>query len=382
MKTIGIITTFRQPNWGSVLQAYALQKVLDDMGYEAWLIDYRYPNDFHYARGIRKPRSWWRNLPGNIKNRMEVVLGRAPENKMILLNRFIRQEMRVTRWYESYDDLHQNPPQFDIYIAGSDQIWNPKTMLCDMSYLLDFAPETAKKFSYASSFSGVSIPESYKPDYQKHMNRLSAISVREHNGAKVVNELLGRDAEVVLDPTLLLDRNHWMQIAERATVPQLPEKFILCYMLGYTYRPDKAMCGVLHQLQKQYEMPVVALNALPSDFHGEVFSLPRNYGIGAEEFLYLISRATIVASSSFHGTAFALNFGKPMVAVADIRQENDDRLTSLLRRLNLTCLIQTTEDNTPIPFYDFEMVQTRLCELRAKSMTFLTEMVKIIPLPT
>lgn len=376
MKTIGIITTFRQPNWGSVLQAYALQKVLDDMGYEAWLIDYRYPNEFHYSRGIKRSRSWLRNLPGNIKNRIEIMLGRVPENKIVLLDKFIRQEMRVTRRYKSYDDLHQNPPQFDAYAAGSDQIWNSFAMRGDMSFMLDFAPNDSLKFSYASSFAWNKVRENYVQDYQKCLSRLKHISVREYDGIALVKQLIGKEAELVLDPTLLLSQEHWGICAKKARSPQLPSQYILCYMLGYTYNPSAKTTLVLQQLQEQYSMPVIALNGLPSDFRGEVYALPRDFGIGIEEFLYLMSNAAIVVSSSFHGTAFALNFNKPLVAIVDGRQECDSRLTSLLSQLGLTKLVVTTEDSPLNPFYDFEAEQTLLRDLRAKSIAYLADAVR------
>lgn len=369
---IGIITTFRQPNWGSVLQAYALQTVLDSMGFEAWLIDYRYPNEFHYSRGITRNRSWLRNLPGDVVNRLKISLGMVPERKMVLLNRFINDNMRLTREYVSYDDLHTAPPVFDAYVAGSDQIWNPMTMMGDMSYFLDFAPDESLKFSYASSFSGVIIPKEYKTDYQKNLLRLTRVSVREDNGVVAVRELIGREAVVVADPTLLLDRNHWLSLANKARKVQLPEKFILCYMLGYTYRPDEAMCRVLNQLQAQYNLPVVALNALPATFKGDVFHLPKNYARGVEEFLFLINRATIIVSSSFHGTAFAVNHGKPFIAVTDENKDNDDRIRSLLNRLALEGKIFQNENCSNInPFYDFVKTNIKLDFFRTESIQFL-----------
>lgn len=372
-KSVGIITTFRQPNWGSVLQAYALQNVIDGMGFEAWLIDYRYPNDYHYNRGIKKPRSWMRNLPGKLLETILVTFRKKSKHKMVFLNRFIKQNIRVTSRYESYHELHENPPQFDAYIAGSDQIWNPCTMMGDMNYFLDFAPNKALKLSYASSFSGVKIPDVFKQEYINNLNRFSAISVREDNGAKAIKEIIGRDVKVVLDPTLLLDSEHWMGIAEKARKVSLPDQFILCYMLGYTYRPDNVMAKVLQQLQKQYQMPVIALNALPNDFKGETFSLPTTYGVGIEEFLYLMSRASIVASSSFHGTAFALNFGKPLVAIADHRVDSDDRLSSLMGRLKLNeQLILSIDDVKHLnPYYELSREQEMLKSLREKSMRFL-----------
>ena len=132
-----------------------------------------------------------RNLPGKLLETIQVTFRKKSKHKMVFLNRFIKQNIRVTSRYESYHELHENPPQFDAYIAGSDQIWNPCTMMGDMSYFLDFAPNEALKLSYASSFSGVKIPDVFKQEYINNLNRFSAISVREDNGAKAIKEITG-----------------------------------------------------------------------------------------------------------------------------------------------------------------------------------------------
>lgn len=374
MKTVGIITTYRQANWGSVLQAYALQQVIDNMGYQSQIIDYAYPNEFHYRRGCKRSRSWLRNLPGDTVDRMLILLKQRPPRKMELLNRFIIQHMRCTRRFVSYEDLHQDPPLYDIYVAGSDQIWNPNTMLGDMSYMLDFAPEEALRISYSSSFASLTIPEQLQSDYRENLSKFAYISVREKNGVPVIKELLGREATVVLDPTLLLDRTHWAAIAQQAVPVSLPDKYILCYMLGYTYNPDKSMSQILHQLQEQYQMPVIAMNQLPSSFHGEEFRLPKSYGQGIEEFLMLMNNASVVASSSFHGTAFALNLGRPIVALADGSSKADDRISSLMSGVGL--LDHVVYSNTPLstelhPEYDVEREQRSLSSLRSASLDYL-----------
>ena len=374
MQTVGIITTYRQANWGSVLQAYALQQVIDNMGFQSQIIDYAYPNEFHYIRGCKRSRSWLRNLPGNTIERIKICFKQLPPHRMDLLNRFINQHMRCTRRFVSYEDLHQDPPLYDIYVAGSDQIWNPNTMLGDMSYMLDFAPEEALRISYSSSFASLTIPEHLQSDYRENLSKFAHISVREKNGVPVIKELLGREATVVLDPTLLLDRTHWAAIAQQAVPVSLPDKYILCYMLGYTYNPDKSMSQILHQLQDQYQMPVIAMNQLPSSFHGEEYRLPKSYGKGIEEFLMLMNNASVVASSSFHGTAFALNLGRPVIALTDGSSKADDRISSLMSGVGLLDHIvysNTTFPQELHPEYDVEQEQRSLASLRSNSLAYL-----------
>jgi hypothetical protein len=344
------------------------------MGYQSQIIDYAYPNEFHYRRGCKRSRSWLRNLPGNTVERIKICLKQLPPQKMDLLNRFITQHMRCTRRFVSYEDLHQDPPLYDIYVAGSDQIWNPNTMLGDMSYMLDFAPEEALRISYSSSFASLSIPERLQSDYRENLSKFTHISVREKNGVPVIQDLLGREATVVLDPTLLLDRSQWSAIARKATPVSLPDKYILCYMLGYTYNPDKSMSQILHQLQEQYQMPVIAMNQLPPSFHGEEFRLPKSYGKGIEEFLMLMNNASVVASSSFHGTAFALNLGRPVIALADGSSKADDRISSLMSGVGLSDHIVYSNNPLPKelhPEYDVEQEQRSLASLRSASLDYL-----------
>lgn len=377
MKKVGIITTFRQPNWGSVLQAYALQKVIGRLGYIAEVIDYRYPNEFHWKRGKNwdKPQNkTLRRLIRETKQKVFQMIGVTSVSIMDLLNSFIGREMRVSTPILTHEDLHLNPPIYDIYVSGSDQIWNPNTMLGDMSYMFDFAPIDSKKISYSSSFSCKSIPNALKELYKSNLSTFSALSVRENNGKEIIKELLGRDSEVVLDPTLLLNREEWDAIANKAATVNLPKRYILCYMLSYTFEVDEPMGKLLHTVQDKYKMPVIALKSMPNSFRGDVFYLPRSYSVGIEEFLLLIQRASIVVSSSFHGTAFALNFGKPLVAMG--AKNEDDRIYSLLNNMRMTKQFVYSDDISKKEidaFYNDAVEQKTLNTLRIKSIKFLQE---------
>lgn len=378
MNTVGIITTFRQSNFGSVLQAFSLQKVIDKLGYQSKVIDYKYPNEFHYERGCRlpkpKPLTYKRKIKSLIKNLLE-VFGFRTIPKMKLLNYFIDKEMNCTRRYISYYALHNDPPLFDIYISGSDQIWNPHTMFGDMSYFFDFAPEGSKIISYSSSFSCDSIPENYQDQYKHHLARYSAISVRESNGVKIVEELTGRkDTKLVLDPTLLLDKNEWMKLAQKSRMLKTPKKYILCYMLAYTYDPNEKMKELLKFVQKKYNLPIVSLSPLKDWDGGEYIRIEHHQSIGNYEFLRLFADAEIVVTSSFHGTAFSLNFGKPFLALQNGKSNADDRISSLLYNIEMQSQLIKTDtflnDNIS-PYYDCNEEQIRLNSKRNESIVFL-----------
>ena len=376
---VGIITTFRQPNWGSVLQAYALEKVIEQMNYDVEVIDYKYPNEFHWQRGIK-----WGKTPDTLKakiHRIKIyclcVLRLRSKPMMELLNSFIKKNMKLSRRIDSYESLHENPPVYDIYVSGSDQIWNPNTMLGDMSYMFDFVPKGKKKISYASSFSCASIPDGLKDVYKKNLSTYEALSVRENNGRNIIRQMIGRDAKVVLDPTLLLPKVHWEKFAEKAKKTDLPKAYILCYMLAYTFSVDEPMGKLLEMVQRKYNMPVIALKTMPQSFHGDIFQLPVSYGKGIEEFLYLIKNASIVVSSSFHGTAFSLNLGKPLVAMGAMNE--DDRVLSLLKNLGMSnqfVYAEKLQESCINPFYNVENEQIKMEELRSESLLFLRSSLK------
>lgn len=377
MQTVGIITTFRHSNFGSVLQAYALQRIIDRLGYSSQVIDYKYPNEYHYERGCRIKRT--KQTRGKkIKNFVKSILemfGMRTVPKMKLLNRFISEEMNCTRRIVNYNDLHHHSPQFDIYISGSDQIWNPNTMFGDMSYFFDFAPKGSKIISYSSSFSCDSIPEKYQDQYKKYLARYSAISVRENNGCKLVKELTGRDdAQLVLDPTLLLDKEEWMQLAKKSRKVKTPKKYILCYMLAYTYNPEEKMVELLNFVQEKYDLPIVSLSPIKSWDGGEFIRIEDHQSIGNYEFLRLFADAEMVVTSSFHGTAFSLNFGKPFLALQNGQSGSDDRISSLLQMTGMQSQLVTTSTflvDEISPYYDVNRESSFLQKQRELSISFL-----------
>lgn len=370
MKKIGIITVHRLPNWGSVMQGYALQKTIDQMGYDSECIDYIYPNRWHISRGCWSPQHI------SLKNKILCFLRLRPPMLSKLVNKFIISEMKTSQCYKDYQAIHDKPPYYDIYISGSDQIWNWKTMYGDTTYLLDFVPNYCRKISYSSSFSVDYIPKEYQDIYIKYLSRYQAISVREVGGSKIINELLGKPATVVLDPTLLLTKQDWANLALKAKWKKnMPTKYILCYTLGYTYNPNKAMASLLSSLQRKYKCPVIFIGRTLHEFEGNVFHFCKNQGIGVYEFIWLVKNASVFATSSFHGTAFSVNLGTPFLSLVEKVHQADDRIPSFLGKVGLADHLVTLatdfeclkSDGT----YDVTEVQRKLQAMRIKSLEWL-----------
>ena len=325
-------------------------------------------------------KSFW--ITGKYKLRLFLGrIGLKAKNKMLLMNDFISQNTICTKTYNSKIQLQSNPPIFDVYISGSDQIWNPNTMFGDMSYFLDFAPKNARKIAYSSSFSCDTIPQKYKQRYKYFLQQYKSIFVREENGRRIAKVLTGRtDIEVVLDPTLLLNSNEWSKYAEKSSLSDIPQNYILFYMLAYTYNPQNKMTEILSEFQNQYKLPILSLSEKPIGFHGEFIQIEKEHTIGIYEFLDLFCNATIVVTSSFHGTAFALNFGKPLLALIDGEKKSDDRISTIMEKMGVNK--QLIDTNTIIddkinPFYDIEREQNMLERERNRCLSLLKESIEL-----
>ena len=298
-----------------------------------------------------------------------------------LMNDFISQNIICTKTYSSKRQLQSNPPLFDVYISGSDQIWNPNTMFGDMSYFLDFAPEAAKKIAYSSSFSCDKIPKKYQQEYQYFLKQYQSIFVREKNGKQIAEALTGRtDIEVVLDPTLLIDKNEWSKYADKSSLKNIPREYILFYMLAYTYNPQNKMAEILNKLQNQYKIPILSLSEKPADFNGEFIQIEQTQSVGIYEFLDLFRNARIVVTSSFHGTAYALNFGKPLLALSDGEKKSDDRISTIMEKMEVNKQLINTNtiiDDSIDPFYDVEREQVVLENERKRCLCLLKESIEL-----
>src|SRR5690625_3952158 len=241
MKKVGIITLNGYCNYGNRLQNYALQKTLEKMGYEVDTII----NDTKKTQ--KKSQTEKRTVLDKVKSAATLPfsdLVKKVERKVT--NRVFRERIKAktdifkvfakkyineTDFSIAEDNIPENlADSYDYFIVGSDQVWNPHYQKGSSVEFLTFAPKS-KRISYAASFGISSIPEEYKQRYGTWLAEMNHISVREHAGAKIVKELTGRDVEVVVDPTLLLTKEEWLEISEPASDKPM-KGYILTYFLG------------------------------------------------------------------------------------------------------------------------------------------------------
>lgn len=312
-------------NYGSVLQAYALQHKISGMGYESEIIDYDFP-----PHKVRKRTT--KSLFTNIFAFMRALIMGFPQKKKI--KRFAEFKCRHLRLSpESYnaDSICLNPPLYDVYMTGSDQVWNPRHIGADSNFLLSFVPKGKPKVSYASSFATSTIPDAYKKLYSKYLQEYASISVRERLGVELVEALTGKEATVCCDPVFLLNSKEWDEIEKEATV-KVSEKYILVYALYYMFDPYPELLHIIDHVQKQLGCKVVYLNGRKEDAFRPNSKVMKSEG--PADFIRLIKNAEIVITTSFHGTAFSLIYEKPLMAIIKENDNEDSRISSLLFRLH------------------------------------------------
>lgn len=321
LKTL-TLTYSNSDNFGSVLQAYALQKVIESFKYENEIIDYIKEEVSEMYQPIKPVHSRFDFL-SNIYNCVHLKKLYLRKQRYEL---FRKEMLRMTHVkYTSFDDLRSNPPVADCYICGSDQVWNTGIKDFDESYLLRFVKK-GRKVSYAASGINERTTEEEIKRIARQVCSFDAISVRENIAKERLFEVAGIKSECALDPVLLLDRNEWNQL----TCDYSQENpYMLCYFAGGV---SKEFEKYTYSLAKKLGLKRILL--MPE--WRNIFRVgEKRYDSGPIEFLSLVKYASFVCTNSFHGTAFSIIFNKPF-QVELIGSFTDSRITTLLDLCELT----------------------------------------------
>ena len=325
MAKIGIITYHFVPNYGAAMQAWALQKYLTNLGHEVFLIDYR-PSHLTTGGYFHFPCDRW-TLRADLVIAYQKVMGlklwlKGDGGKRMRFEQFHQEHLNLSdRSYRSKRQLRQNPPQADVYICGSDQIWNASEQFgIDSSYFLDFAPKSVKRISYAASFGRPKVHPRFESATADLIRSVDAISVREQSGVGIVKKQSDRDAEWVPDPTLLVNDGY----PEAAPPADQAED----YIFSYTLRSRELASNIERQMAAATGLSVVSPITLAASGHGEP---------GPLEWLGYIKSAKVVITNSYHGTLFSIIFKKPFVFVglSGAKASFNERAISLLHGLGL-----------------------------------------------
>lgn len=332
---VGIVSFFKSVNYGAVLQALALQKCLYKLGIDSLYID----NSLFV---IPEQCTIFQKIYYCIRN----YLGYGKRKKTTLS--FIEKHIKSSFPVRNESDLLEIENQFEVFIAGSDQIWNPIFQKKYYNFFLLQFIQNKKKISFATSFGVWHLPSDIEELYRISLKDFSSISCREKTGVNIV-ETLGIKAEQVIDPTLLLSHYEWRHYMEKE--PIVKEKYILYYSLpghgevnNYSLRLVK---WLLKYKFKGYKAIVIG------DREYKLYSKPF-YSIrsaGPQDFLNLVSFASYVVTNSFHGVCFSINFKKSFNCALDPNNGLSSRIIDLLNDFNLSDRI--CEVNQPIEEQNF-----------------------------
>lgn len=386
MKKIGLVSCYFKNNYGSQLQAYATQKILQDYGYEVETFDVSKNKDFSngkkkYYIGQVLNFNFIKTKFGMIKLLFDKKINKKLGKNISLRNKKFKEFRRcynLSNQYVSYDELNKKAKEYDYIVVGSDQLWLPVNVVADY-YTLNWVPDDVKKISYSTSFGVSTVPDKYKEKYKKFLNRIDCLSTREDAGQKIIKELTDRNAQVVCDPTLLFNKDEWMSIQEEK--PIYEEKYILCYFLGNSIEYRK----FAERLKEKTGCKIVSLNHCDEYVkYSDIFADETPYDIGPGEFLNLIRNAEYVCTDSFHGSVFSLINNKKFFCFRrhnkKSKNSTNSRLDSLLGRVNLNERLLDGNENIEDVLkmnIDFDFVNEKLEEFRNNSKAFLENSLNI-----
>lgn len=316
---ICIITIHFGVNHGSALQAYALSKYLTQLGYNVEVIDY-IPKRYNAWHNIKKKK-----YPLIIKFVYYLITSPKRNYKRKVFENFLEANIKLTKRYYSAEDLTNNPPEADIYVAGSDQIWNKEYNGEDeYSYFLTFVPKGKKRIAYAASFGRSKIEKIEQEEISPYLKEFRNISVREDTGLNILKECKINDGAVALDPTLLLDKEIWRELSSNLNIN---DKYLLIYVMDHKY--EKLLeYGEILAKKLNLKIYVICFSKIMDKRIDSCF-----YNINPKDFLYLIDNASFVVTNSYHGVMFSINFERQFIAVS--KGKYNTRIESILNLLNL-----------------------------------------------
>lgn len=350
---IGIITLNDNNNYGNRLQNYALLKQLKKLRIDATNI----------VNIMDSRKSVYRNILSKLKNNIKNITNKDRIERKNNFANFQKACIQNVFVYSS-KNIKKKIYKYRFFLLGSDQVWNPDYMDSFYMNFALFAPNE-KVIAYAASFGINNIPEEKKQFYIDGLSNVSKISVREDRGAGIVKELIGREAQVVLDPTLLLDREDWKKIMkEPKFVPK--KKYILTYFLGNISDERKKK---FEELANKNNFEIVNLGKM---------EYPQYYIAGPSEFLWYFNNAEIVFTDSFHACVFSIIFDKTFYSMnrEDKSVSMNSRIETLLSKFKLNNRKFYDWENVSLQ-HDYSHVQEILEKEKKASLDFLEEALKI-----
>lgn len=377
---IGLCLAFKGTNYGALLQSYATQFVIERYGYETEIMDY-YPGR---DRGlVPSPEAAVSVLIGKIRKTLNKSVPETldqlhsdnKEGRIQAANLFRESKLHNIVAIHGYQELQDHSKKYKAVIVGSDQQWSPSVCFTHFR-TLRFAPEGVKRVSYATSLGVSSYPWYVKRQAADFLNKIDYLSVREEQGKQIIQDICGREAEVVLDPTYLLTKDEWEELIpnKEATKPG----YVFCFILG----DNPGMKRLARKYADSKGLRIVSIlsnevNADDSGYSDEII-----IGQPPETFINLIRNADAVFTDSFHGLAFSIINEKQVYVTYRIRKgtgSRNSRIDNVLEKMGIQG--QLIKDPLNGKFIestiDYSSLQIRLNRLRQESICFLEKALEI-----
>ncbi len=385
MKKVALVTCYFQPNYGSMLQAYATQQILDNWNIpnETICIDglageireakLKYFKSRMLSLDVIKDK-WGFVKLAIAKKIHKKTLGKNISIRQRQFEKFAREKFRLSKVYSSKSELGSQADNYSAFLVGSDQLWLPSNIAADY-YTLNFVPKDIRKIAYATSFGVSTLPQSTQKSAKMFLPRIDYISVREITGQKLIRDLTGIDVPVVCDPTLLLTADEWKTI--QVEEPFIKDKYIFCYFLGDNPYPRR----FARELKNKTGYKIVALQQIDAYIRSDTrFADEAPYNVGPSDFINLIRNAEFVCTDSFHGTVFSILNHKTFFSFRRFKTKStmstNSRIDSLLEVLDIKSrLLEGNEsvDEEMNKSIDYSLVDSRLKTFIEDSKEFLSK---------
>ena len=352
---VGIVTVHNVSNYGAVLQAYALKEIINNK-HECYIIDF---DNTHVSKSLKYIR-FGRGFHAFLGMGKDIL-------RLIPRLRVIRKFKKFIKFKMNLINLNSfEVSECDVFISGSDQIWNPACISSNKKfiseYFLSFANENQKKISYASSCGAYEFNNNEMKELKRYLSSYTSLSVREKTTSNFLSRELNRKVEHVLDPTLLLTKQEWLEkIGDNQC---RGGDYILVYVIKKTKLLKETICTIKSKLNMKVilvEQGIYFDNIIDEHIRDA----------GPEDFISLINNAKFIITDSFHGTTFSVIFNKPFYSVSP--GANVNRISSLLTMLDLKSRIIHKEENIKNINLDldFSEANNRLMILINKSKEYL-----------
>ncbi|EGK02954.1 polysaccharide pyruvyl transferase family protein [Dysgonomonas gadei] len=367
---VSLITLHRVHNFGSLLQTYATVRFLQLNNAEVEVVDYIQPR--LTPKGLRQ------NIIVSTNNKktnkikafivicLRIIISYFNDKKV---DSFLKEYIPLTKYkYHNIEDFNLNKVAADIYMTGSDQVWNTSYNAgIDPSLFLAFATEGKKKISYAASFGKSKLELEEKEIIFNYLSKYDSISVREDSGLKIIEDL-GLTGTHVLDPTFLLDKEDWIDFSKNKNHNSQKEPYLLIYSVHLDSMPR--IFKIAQEIAEKKNLKIYLLSYGLS-FLQKADKVYNFSTITALDFIHLFNNAEFIVACSFHGAAFSINLNKQFVAIAP--KKFGTRTKSILAAVGIE--ERYIEDSYDIhrisDLIDYNDVNLRLNELKYKSRRFL-----------